>query len=311
MPRQQPITEPDEFARVLKAALSRRGLPLSRVVAHLARRGIPLSAAALSLWQRGQRRPERTASLRAVEELESILELDSGTLTDVLRPAPPRGASLLPAADPSALRRLLGTRSSAEQALGTSIERLNEHLRPVSIRDVVHLDRDGRVHRVTVFHALRALRDGADRLTGIFQLDAGQIPLRDITVHSGRLGATRLDRARNCLVVEFAFGRSLARGETSIIEYELLIGGRDAAPVTCHERVIRNRLRDLVIQVRFHPETTPAHCAVHSRRDLGATPRKVRRIPVDASPQAHVILRDPPPGIHSLSWTWPPGAPPS
>ncbi|MEU5795116.1 hypothetical protein E2C11_16915 [Streptomyces lavendulae] len=305
----RPIPETDEFARVLRTALRLRGLPLSRVTARLAARGVPLSTATLSHWQRGQRRPEQAASLRAVEELEPILGLATGTLTGVLGPVPPRGAGLLPDVDPAVMRHLLGSRSPAEQALGKPVERLNEHLRPISIRDVVHLDREGRVHRLAVTHVMRALRGGVDRMTGVFQLDEGQDPFAGIVVRSGSLVSTRFEAVPNCLVVEFGLGRVLARGETSIVEYEMLVGGTDALPVSCHERVIKARLRDLVIQVRFHPGTVPAHCSVHYRRRLGEDPEKGRRIAVDQFHQTHVVLSDAEPGVHGISWTWPPGFP--
>ncbi|MFG2123156.1 hypothetical protein [Streptomyces sp. NPDC048710] len=64
-----------------------------------------------------------------------------------------------------------------------------------------------------------------------------------------------------------------------------------------------------MIQIRFHPEAVPARCSVHHRRRLGAEPEKSRRIPVDAFRQTHAVLSNAAPGVHVISWTWPPGFP--
>ncbi|MCS0603599.1 hypothetical protein NX794_20620 [Streptomyces sp. LP11] len=302
---QQTTPGPDDFARTLKTGLQRSGLSLNRVTTRLADRGISLSVATLSCWQRGRRRPEQAASLRAVEELEPILGLAPGTLTTVLSPAPPRGAGLLTPADPTTMRRLLGTGSPAELALGKPVERLNEDLRPIGIRDVVHLDEQGRVSRLAVTHVMRAVRSGVDRMTGVFQLDEGQDPGGGIVVRSGGLAASSFAPRSHCLVVEFTFGRTLARGETSIIEYEMPMGGAGAPAAHCQERVVKARLRDLVMQIRFHPEAVPTHCSVHYRRRLGAEPEKIRRIPVDDFQQTHMVVSDATPGVHGISWVWP------
>ncbi len=93
------------FERALRAAIAARGLSLERLHARLAERGAHVSLASLSNWQRGRSRPERSRSLAAVRELESILGLPADSLVALLGPRRPRGRWL--AHDPGAIRQQL------------------------------------------------------------------------------------------------------------------------------------------------------------------------------------------------------------
>lgn len=80
----EPLAPPDlqgkDFAGALRAAVTARGLSLSRLRARLAEHGISVSTATLSYWQSGRSRPERAASRAAIGPLEDVLELPRGFL---------------------------------------------------------------------------------------------------------------------------------------------------------------------------------------------------------------------------------------
>jgi hypothetical protein len=95
------------FDEALRAAIMARGLSLERLHVRLAERGVRISLASLSNWQRGRSRPERSASLAAVRELEAILGLPPHSLVTLLGPRRPRGRWL--GHDSVALRKELQT----------------------------------------------------------------------------------------------------------------------------------------------------------------------------------------------------------
>jgi hypothetical protein len=65
---------------------------LQRLRCKLAERGVAISSATLSYWQQGRSRPERPESLRALRELEVILNLPRNALFDLLEPPRARPA---------------------------------------------------------------------------------------------------------------------------------------------------------------------------------------------------------------------------
>ena len=82
------ITDPTpNFSEVLSRAVQARGLSLDRIRARLEAAGVPVSNATLSYWQSGRSLPTRARSLRTLVELEAILQLEPGTLIELIRTA--------------------------------------------------------------------------------------------------------------------------------------------------------------------------------------------------------------------------------
>ena len=75
------------FSEVLSRAVQARGLSLDRIRARLEAAGVPVSNATLSYWQSGRSLPTRARSLRTLVELESILQLEPGSLIELIRTA--------------------------------------------------------------------------------------------------------------------------------------------------------------------------------------------------------------------------------
>ena len=69
-----------EFAQTFAAAVAASGMSLDAIRRALADQGHQLSVATLSYWRSGRRRPERSSSLAALEDLEGVLGVEPGTL---------------------------------------------------------------------------------------------------------------------------------------------------------------------------------------------------------------------------------------
>lgn len=74
----------NRFSNALDQALRAQDLPLERIASRLAEAATPVTTATLSYWRTGQRCPSRPRSLLAVSQLEKLLALAPGTLTDLL-----------------------------------------------------------------------------------------------------------------------------------------------------------------------------------------------------------------------------------
>lgn len=74
----------NSFSSALDHALRAQDLPLERIASRLAEAATPVTTATLSYWRTGQRSPSRPRSLLAVSQLERLLALAPGTLTDLL-----------------------------------------------------------------------------------------------------------------------------------------------------------------------------------------------------------------------------------
>ncbi|MFH8369345.1 helix-turn-helix domain-containing protein [Streptomyces sp. NPDC018031] len=292
------------FATVFRAAVRQRGLSLERVRDRLHAQGISISLATLSYWQRGRSQPERASSLRAVDALETILNLPGGTLRSLLGPRRPRGRLAAGPRQPAGQRPVFDSNPLVEQVLGESFEQLNSDVSALVIHNTVRLD-ENRCIRVTSTHqVLRATRDGASRLTTLHTTDEATAEPSDVVVRCGKLGTVRFVPELRSTVVEILFGRRLVRNETAVIDYDIVFGpAQDTS--THYERNTRAGLREYLLHVCFHPAALPRSCHGYYREAFGAERRHQRRIGPDASHSAHILPARCPVGVHGISWEWP------
>ncbi|WP_338897017.1 XRE family transcriptional regulator [Streptomyces sp. TG1A-60] len=214
------------FAAVFQKAVKRRGLPLEGMRDRLADQGIQVSLATLSYWQRGRSEPERADSLRAVDALETILDLPSGTLRSLLGPYRPRGRTAPQGHNLRSSHRLLGENSLAEQILGADFARLNESISTPSIWETVTIDENRRISSIAIQQVLRATRDGADRLTAVHTFDSGARAVRT-TVRCGISGDARLLSDLDMSVIDIEFGKKLVKNETAVVDYTVSVDPGD------------------------------------------------------------------------------------
>lgn len=285
------------FAEALRRAIGERGLSLERVQDHLAERGVTISVATLSYWQSGRSVPSRKASLAAIPHLEEVLGIEPGGLRDSLpasRERPRRSVPTLdvlwPEAPASAVLDRLDTRWDAE------LDRLTVH-------DVMRVGADRRQQVLSVRQAMRARCDGPDRRVVLHAQDdvtAGLPELR--AVRGCRLGRVETDPTGGIVGAELVFSRPLRRGETVIVEYEL-VSPKPGPAETEYTRRLRLPMREYLLVVEFHPDALPdSVVAVSAGHE--------RPLDLDETHRAHLVHADSTPGLTGIQWSWetaPPG----
>ncbi|MFH8562478.1 hypothetical protein [Streptomyces sp. NPDC017988] len=301
MPNNPHAEGPDTtFATVFRQALQQRGLPLERIRDHLRAQQITVSLATLSHWQRGRSQPERVQSLLAVDALEPLLNLPTGTLRSLLGPHRPRGGP--PPHDPAAARKVLGENSDVEQALGDAFPHFNEGLRALTIHETVNLDEHRSIHETSIVTAVQAVRGGVQHLTVVHFLDSPKAGTVELTVPGGTPPRIRFMPELGCVAADIPLGRRLARTETAVVAYTL----RSASDVSHqHERRVTTPLRTYLLHVRFHPRAVPASCWSYHREQIGAEPRHRHRSTLDAFHTAHLLPAHCSPGVYGIEWKWP------
>ncbi|GAA2996291.1 helix-turn-helix domain-containing protein [Actinokineospora diospyrosa] len=291
----------ETFGAALRAAISKRDLTLDRIRSRLAARGVEISLATLSYWQQGRSRPERPKSLRALRELEAILNLRPNALFDLLDAPKPRGRPL--ATNGVTGRHLYGEDSPMRRILGGSFERFNEGVLPLTLSETCTVDATRSLRRITTTQVLRAVRDNQDRFLYVHGVDEGDVMPSEIRVRSGTLGEVRIDHEAGFLAAEIHFGRSLARNETAIVEYDTVLG-ESAIPSRTHEHRFRTPVHAFLLRVRFDPTAPPARCVGYFRPTVPAAAKQRQRLIPDASHTVHTFVPKCTPGVYGMSWRW-------
>ncbi|MFJ8622633.1 hypothetical protein ACIRD3_07275 [Kitasatospora sp. NPDC093550] len=292
------------FHEALQAAVAARGLTLQNLQTRLARRGIPVAVATLSYWQRGERHPASTQSLRAVHALEQILELPPQSLTRLLTPQ----HRPLPTDDPplslTARRRLnswYGVLVPVFRTLGIPPDS--------GVQTVCHLERlhvgagRGLVRRDSQ-HVVRAQQDGPDRYLAIYQGEHGT-DIDQVTVRAEencRLGRIRRDPVARLLVAELLFDRRLRRAETHLFAYGF--GEPETSgPSDGFQRRFPTPVHQYVLQATFHDAALPVRCRTVSGAG-SVPPRAAEELTLDGRHSVHLSLSGVEPGTVGLAWQW-------
>jgi hypothetical protein len=292
------------FAGTLRDAIDRRGLGLERVRERLEQRGVTVSVATLSYWQSGRSVPSRRSSLAALPHLEEVLGLDQGCLArslPVTRDRPRR--TIVPGLD------VLWPEPPATRLLGLLDTRWDEHLDRLVVHEVVRIGADRRQLSLTVRQVLRARTDGPDRQVVMHCHDDADVALPELRAVRGcRTGRIERDEAHGVIGAELLFPSALQRGDTAIVEYDLVCASPGPYE-TRYTRRLRTRMREYLLEIDFHPGQPPATVHQLSEDDEVASR-------LDAPHHAHLVVSDPLPGTMGLSWTWagaqaPVGAPAS
>ncbi|MET0234790.1 MAG: hypothetical protein ABW224_09155 [Kibdelosporangium sp.] len=242
------------FHEALREAIAASGLALDRIRYRLRLRDVSISVPTLSNWQSGRRRPERAESLRALAELEAVLELPPAALRSLLGPPRPRGRAAYPKGPDAIIKAWGGPVEHLLRGIDTASD---GRLTRLSHHDRIRVDRTGRLTEVANRLVLRASHDGADRWVLVW--DAGQAAALPEVVAGQhcRLRRLNVDRETGMMVGELVFDAPLARGETIIMEYRIV----DVADQGRFFRRLHRTTRDYVLEARFDPKALPARCA--------------------------------------------------
>jgi transcriptional regulator with XRE-family HTH domain len=277
------------FDVALRRAVAARGLTLDRLAERLAASGTPVSVSTLSNWQRGRTIPATPASHRAVVQLERILGLTTGVLTDVLDPY--RGGD-----------RRLPTRAGLSQPAALRLRAefglADPGLTTVRLDDDVRLA-PGRMEvetRITV----RAERSGVDRFVAMEHPDAGSEPWIRVGP-SCRLGDVRRDEAAGLYAVELVFDAPLTRGELYPVMYRSTTtweSGGDGY----HGTWLKPGLSYYGVNVEFDPKVRPSQVYRVWRTSADVPHKRVADLRLIYGQLAHLWLTDPPAGFHGIRW---------
>jgi hypothetical protein len=266
------------FPEALRAAIQVRGLSLDRLRHHLKQRGTPISITALSYWQTGRRRPERPESLRALTELEDVLDLPRNALSRLLGPPKPRGRVRAAQPEPRATWDGSGLTVTGQ-------------------RDRVETDEAGNVRGVRSRQVMQADESGVDRW--VLCHDTGSVLPEITALRACRIGRVARERTNGVLVAELLFDETLAEGSSIAIEYELTY------PPGTHEqthfRRFPHRVQDYVLEIKF--SRSPARCEQFASGAgvLGGS----RPAVVDSWGYAHAAALDFGPGVFGMRWESP------
>lgn len=287
-----PTSEEVEFADLLRAAVSARGLGLERIKARLDERGTPVSVATLSYWCSGRSQPERKGSLAALPHLEAILELPDGALRATVAAPRRRGR-----------RRQLASletvwpETAATRVLGGLDTRWDSELERVSVHDLITVGSDRTERSMLVREVVRARCDGPDRRVVLHGTDDPEAAQVSIVAQDGCRRGRTLSDPHGIVGAELEFHQPLRRGETAVLSY--LMRTEPPRPRdTAYARRFRVPTREYLLQVWFHPSALPHHCETI----VDGTPQPLC---LDPDHSVHTVDVDCTPGPHGIRWTWP------
>ncbi|MGV2982914.1 hypothetical protein ACNPNP_04330 [Microbacterium sp. AGC85] len=242
-----------DFATSLRAAIDARGVTLTWLRERLTDSGNPVSAATLSYWRSGARRPEGPQSLAAVDEIESLLQLDAGALRRIVGPSQrvgPIGAPQYPLES----ARLESATAETFIALGAPVM---DPGRDVSTTAVTEVGADGFVISRTTRTLLQCT---AGTITDVPYLDLTpgvRTPAPIFSaVSGGRISRTHSHPSGEVHGAMFELERPLGPAQTTMLEWKLKFPP-DYPPNAETGHGVARRARELVLWTRFHPDALP------------------------------------------------------
>ena len=289
------------FPAALRAAIADSGLSLDRIQYRLRRHGTPISLATLSSWQSGRRRPERAASLAALNRLEQILGVPSGALAALVGPRRARGRRVYTDApdlaqahrDWTAIARLLSEFDTSS----------DDRLIRLSLHERLKVGPDGRLRALHYRALVRAAANDLRSAIVIDQADDASAPVIR-PLRGCVLGAVRAEPEAGLIIAELRLPRALQRGELLLLEYvveftEPFPRDRDST------RLLRVPMREYVLDVEFTRPMLPSRCVQFTipRTDEGVETERV--LTLDGQGRACAIEVDLDPCTIGVRWEWP------
>jgi hypothetical protein len=128
--------------------------------------------------------------------------------------------------------------------------------------------------------------------------DDASVSLPAIRVVQGcELGHVEWSPEDGVLGAELVFFRPLRRGETVVVEYELVSPVPGAAD-TEYVRRLRSPMREYLLEVEFHACARPGSV-------VALTEERRTPIELDRCHRGHLSHSDAAPGTTGIRWTWP------
>lgn len=280
---------PSAFAAMLRDGVRRRGLSLRSIRERLADRGYDVSVSILSLWQSGARRPERATSIDVIRELEDILRLDDGALTDTMGPSRRIGSSRHETyAELVALPR--------DELTSEPEPELFERSGSVGIQ----LDAGGRIVGTVNRTVWQARRDGARRATVFYGFGEGGPAELDI---EGTIGCDLVDIVadpeRDLIRATLQLHSPLQQGELALTERRSTTSN-PTAPDDGITIVAPRRQAEVMLYVVFDRARIPRRCRVIVE---AGDDSRTHTVSINGDCATHAEFNFGP-GMITLQWDW-------
>lgn len=282
------------FAAALRAAISERGITLSRLQKLLADDGNLVSMATLSYWRSGDRQPEGAQSLSVVDGIEDRLGLTRGHLSSRLAPS----SRLGPVAPPRLPFDEERENRETEETLAALRSAPQHALRDLSTQLTVRVGATGAVESV-VMRALVQATHGV--ITELPLIDIAPEDTEVMSVISAVVGG-RVDReylhpGHLLSGVVIALDEPITTGGTTLFEFtESYPPGYPPRQSAWH--ATSRPARETLIWVHFHPDALPSWCEeyLETEDEYLSSMRSVR------SGSVHVARHGFGPGVLGIRW---------
>lgn len=283
------------FDALLRDAIRERGVTLTWLRERLASTGNRVSAATLSYWRSGARRPEGPQSLAAVEELESLLRLEAGTLVSHIGPSQRVGPVGSPQY-PLSAARLEQFAAESFTALGAPVM---DAARDVTTTAVTEVGADGNVISRTTRTLLQSTSGTITNVPYLDMTPGVRTPAPIFTLigggHISRLHSHPSGEMHGAM---FELERPLGPAQTAMLEWSLHFPpGYPPSRETGHG--VARRARELVLWTRFHPDALPDWVD-----EVEETPdgEKITPLRLDGATSIHQVRQGWGPGMLILRW---------
>lgn len=289
------ITEPTPFSRALGEALRVSGRSLSWLQRRLVDRANPVSMATLSYWRAGERAPEGAASLAAVEEIERLLDLSSGSLVGLITERVRLGA-LHPPQNPF-------TEDQVSAALAETMAILDapplDITRELSTHVIGDVAADGFLRRSTTRTLIQSvIPETVVAVTYTLLSTIDTIDRPRMAIRGARMLRDHLHPSAHVYAFVMQLDEPLALGATTMLE--IAMEGDDEYSSQPETGAFDIRpIRDLVIWTRFHPDAIPDW--VDELEKTESTDGMIRR-PLRPQASIHQTRRDFGPGALGIHW---------
>ncbi len=289
----------DSFADVLTAAIQARGLSLERIRARLDAADVPVSIATLSYWQSGRSLPTRSRSYHTLVELERILNVEPGHLTQHTHTADGRTRREL-----FEWQNVVPSRDLATQIIEDLGIDMQGQLTRVTMHDTLEIDADASEVSQAVRVVWRAERQGLHRWAVVNESDVESDESQSIEpVFGCALGEVVEVPDRKLLVAEMLAPRPMQRGELFTSDY-LLTFGRPSSRSFRLSRAVSDPVKALSLAVRFEPSALPTSVRAGVQPSMeDVEPAETVPVPL-ARNEAQFVWADAKPGVYSLYWSW-------
>lgn len=285
----------DAFATALRDGINARGITLAWLQEQLRLRGNAVSMATLSYWRSGARRPEGAQSMAALGDIESLLDLDDGSLTGLLggtKRTGPLGPNRFPI-DEAGLEQMV---RDAYAALGTPYP---DPTREVTTHSVTDVDVDGNMSRCITRSIVQST---AGTVTAIPFLEMSPgvgtpAPLLS-AVSGGSISGRYSHPSGEVHGVLFELEAPLTAPGTAVIEWSIdYPPGYPPTRETGH--AVTRQCRELMVWTRFHPDALPDWV-----EEKIETPTGIRLAPLSLAGRTsiHQVRRAFGPGTIELRW---------